>query len=442
MDTLPLPPRPNLDQYRKRAKDLVSASRSRDEGAIRAWASDWLGALATSLGVTLTPFVENSINRAVATIEARVREKANDVSGPHGAFTLADAQFLIAQAHGFENWSQFADHVRRFPPQDTLFEAAADAVVDGDLPELERLIGAHPELIRAHSQRVHAATLLHYVAANGVEDFRQRTPPNAVAVAQYLLETGAEVDGLADTYGRDRYQTTMNLLVSSTHPAEAGVQPQLVETLIDFGAAVDGLDNDSSPLMTALFFGYGDAVEALARRGARVANIIAAAALGRVDLVDHFLIDGVTLRPGVPLVAPSWMRLPRDPAAHIELALAWACKFGRPDVAHLMLDRGVNPSAKDSYDMTALHWAAANGLTTVIKWLLAQGAPLEVENQWGGTVLNSTLHFAFHQPVPGVDYAPIVQTLVEAGANVRVVDPFPTGHQRIDEALRLQPRSG
>jgi ankyrin repeat protein len=442
MDTLPLPPRPNLDHYRKRAKDLVSAARSRDERAVRAWAADWLGALAKSLGVTLTPFVQNSFDRAVETIEARVRQKTSDVSGSHGEFALADAQFLIAQAHGFENWSLFADHIRRVPPERTPFEAAADAVVDGDLPALERLIGAHPELIRAHSERVHAATLLHYVAANGVEDFRQRTPPNAVMIARYLLEAGAEVDGLADTYGRDRYQTTMNLLVSSTHPAEAGVQGQLVETLIDFGAAVDGLDNDSSPLMTALFFGYDDAVEALARRGARVDNIVAAAARGRVDLVDHFLIDGVTLRPAVPLVAPSWMRLPRDPAAHIELAFAWACKFGRSDVAHLMLDRGVNPSAKDSYAMTALHWAAGNGLTGVVKRLLALGAPLEVENQWGGTVLNSTLHFALYQPVAGVDYAPIVQMLVEAGADVRVVDAFPTGHHSIDEALRVHPRSG
>ena len=71
MDTLPLPPRPNLDQYRKRAKDLVSAARSRDEGALRAWAADWLGALAKSLGVTLTPFVEDSFNRAVETIEGK-----------------------------------------------------------------------------------------------------------------------------------------------------------------------------------------------------------------------------------------------------------------------------------------------------------------------------------------------------------------------------------
>jgi ankyrin repeat protein len=428
MDTLPLPERPSLEHYRKRAKELVAASRSDDEAAVRTWATDWLRTLATSLGVTPTPFVQHSMERATGLIERRVRER--DV------LALSDAQHFIAEAHGFENWARFADHVRRRAPQDTPFEAAADAVVHGELEHLRPLLAAHPELIRAHSERVHRATLLHYVAANGVEDFRQRTPPNAVAIARYLLEQGAEVDALASTYGDDRYQTTMNLLVSSTHPAEAGVQAELAEILIDFGAAVDGLDGDSSPLMTALAFGYRDAAEALVRRGARVDNIVAAAAMGRADLVARLLIDGATLSAGARLVAPAWIRIPPDPIAHIELAFVWSCKFGRADVAHLMLDRGVSPVAKDINDMTALHWAAASGLMTVVDRLVGRRVPLEVENQWGGTVLNSTLHFALYIPVAGVDYAAVVERLLEAGADVSVVDPFPTGHAGVDAVLR------
>src|SRR2546426_3442614 len=45
MDALPLPPRPNLEQYKKRAKDLVKACKSRDQGAIRAWATAWIETL-------------------------------------------------------------------------------------------------------------------------------------------------------------------------------------------------------------------------------------------------------------------------------------------------------------------------------------------------------------------------------------------------------------
>ena len=287
MDTLPLPPRPNLEQYKKRAKDLVTAARSTNQNAVREWAKDWLQALAELHGITLSPFIQASFDRAIDAIEARVREKADGSDAKGARFTLANAQFLIASAHGFENWAEFANHLERITsgsrrdPKGQEFEAAVDAVVTGDTATLDSLIRQQPDLVRERSARKHRATLLHYVAANGVEDFRQKTPPNAVAVAKLLLEAGADVDAVANTYGGGKAQTTMNLLVSSTHPADAGLQAALVETLLDFGAAIDGLEDDSSPLMTALAFGYGEAAEVLARRGARIDNIIVAAAVGR-----------------------------------------------------------------------------------------------------------------------------------------------------------------
>jgi len=45
-DALPLPSRPNVDQYKKLAKDLVKSCRSGDPAAIGAWASRWIEALA------------------------------------------------------------------------------------------------------------------------------------------------------------------------------------------------------------------------------------------------------------------------------------------------------------------------------------------------------------------------------------------------------------
>jgi hypothetical protein len=434
MDTLPLPPRPNLEQYKKRAKDLVAAANSSDPGAVRAWATGWLAALAKLTGITITPFVQSSIDRAIGAIEARVRESAP----PRGAtFRLADAHFLLAHAHGFANWAEFANHLDRTSGNDTgqEFEIAVDAIVSGDLTTLESVVRRHPDLIRARSARVHRATLLHYVAANGVEDFRQKTPPNAVAIARFLLESGAEVDALADTYGGGTAQTTMNLLVSSEHPAVAGLQSALVELLLDFGAAINGLEDDGSPVMTALAFGYPEAASTLARRGARIDNVVAAAALGREDLIRRFVVDCTTLAPDAAFVETRWMRVPRDAKAHIDMALVWASKFGRASVVELLLDTSVDPGAKDRDDMTALHWAAANGLMDVITLLLRHGAPLEVKNTWGGTVLDSTVYFARHQPVDGVNYPDVIQTLIAAGADVGAVF-VPTGDARIDELLR------
>lgn len=436
MDVLPLPPRPDLAQYEQRAKDLVVAVGSADPGAVHGWATEWLETLARLLGVSITPFVRHSFDRAVGAIEERVGQSPRP-------FALADARFLIARAHGFESWPAFAAAVEPPPETDPVrreFESAADAVVTGDLATLEALVRRNPDLVHARSFRVHGATLLHYVAANGVEDFRQKTPPNALTVARFLLEAGAEVDGLANTYGGDQYQTTMNLLVSSTHPAEAGLQAPLVHLLLDFGAAINGLDDDGSPLLTALVFDYRESAEALAGRGARIDDAVTAAAMGRLDLVQRFVADPATLRTGVPVGGPSWFTWPTGARAQIELALAWACKFGREPVARFLLHLGVDPAAQDGNAMTALHWAAAGRCMELVKLLLGKGAPLEVENTWGGTVLDSTVFFALNNPrttpCTSQEYPAVIEALLDAGANAAAVTPFPTGIGELDGILR------
>jgi ankyrin repeat protein len=180
--------------------------------------------------------------------------------------------------------------------------------------------------------------LLHYVAANGVEDFRQLTPPNAVEVARMLLDAGADVDALAETYRGGSAQTTLNLLVSSAHPAEAGLQAALVDTLADHGAAINGLEDDASPLMTALAFGYVDTADSLVRRGARIDNVVAAAALGRSELVERMLSEGVKVAPS--LVNLYWLGLSDDPSTQVERAREWAAAYGHTDVVRLLAERG------------------------------------------------------------------------------------------------------
>ena len=147
---------------------------------------------------------------------------------------LADAQLVVAQGCGFENWADlaaFAKAVSRDGPVGR-FEAAVEAVVSGDVTTLRSMLHDNPELAHARaSTRRHHATLLHYVGANGVEDGRQKTPENAVEVAKrILLDAGAEVNALADMY--DAKCTTMSMLVSSSHPAEAGLQVALAKALL------------------------------------------------------------------------------------------------------------------------------------------------------------------------------------------------------------------
>ena len=89
---------------------------------------------------------------------------------------LADAQFFIAHTVGFASWPKFARHLaglERVNSPVSKFEAAVNAIVSGDFAALDKLLRESPELVRARSTRKHRSTLLHYVSANGVEDFRQ-----------------------------------------------------------------------------------------------------------------------------------------------------------------------------------------------------------------------------------------------------------------------------
>jgi len=53
-DALPLPPRPSLEQYKKRAKDLLKASQSPDPTSLPTWAAHWIDSLVRLSGLTLT----------------------------------------------------------------------------------------------------------------------------------------------------------------------------------------------------------------------------------------------------------------------------------------------------------------------------------------------------------------------------------------------------
>jgi ankyrin repeat protein len=220
-----------------------------------------------------------------------------------------------------------------------------------------------PELARARSIRRHHATLLHYVGANGVEGGRQKTPQNAVEVAKTLLDAGAEVNALADMY--DAKCTTMSMLVSSCHPAKAGLQAALAETLLDYGAAIVGSGSRwQSALLTALAFGYLNTAEALADRGAPLDNVAEVAGLGRLE-------DTARLLP----VADSQGK-------HIALALA--AQQGHADVVRLLLDAGEDPNRynPDGYHAhsTPLHQAVWSDHTDVVRLLVERGARLDIQD--------------------------------------------------------------
>jgi hypothetical protein len=64
---------------------------------------------------------------------------------------LSEAQFVIARSHGFPNWPKLVSYIHNATDTDSLetqFEAAADAIVIGDVSTLKQLLRENPGLAR------------------------------------------------------------------------------------------------------------------------------------------------------------------------------------------------------------------------------------------------------------------------------------------------------
>jgi ankyrin repeat protein len=279
------------------------------------------------------------------------------------------------------------------------FEQAADAIITGDIATLERLLRENPGLIRTHSTRRHQATLLHYVSANGIEGYRQKTPNNIVEIADLLLRAGADVNAVADPYGGS---TTLALVATSVHPERAGAQEALMQLLLDHGATLDSANSPAGPLVKiCLANGRAQAAEFLAARGARL-DLEGAAGVGRIDIVKNYFDESDSLRPNAT-------------KSQLERGFLWACEYARNEVVEFLLQRGASLEAQDNTGQTALHWAVIGGHEDTIKLLLEKGAKVEAKNVYGGTALGQAIWSAKNGD-SRINYEPIIALLKDQGA--------------------------
>jgi hypothetical protein len=161
-------------------------------------------------------------------------------SGPRPDYRTGVAEDIIAREHHFASWTAYDHHrdaLRNNISPIAPFERAVDAVVSGDAPALGELLHRHPDFATQRSARTHRATLLHYVAANGIEGFRQKTPKCATAIVRLLLSAGADVNAEASMYSD--HDTTLDLVSTSIHPLLAGVQNDVLAALLEAGATID-----------------------------------------------------------------------------------------------------------------------------------------------------------------------------------------------------------
>lgn len=368
-DALPIRSHPDLDRYKELAEDLQRACRSADPAAMGAWAVGWLEMLARLDGADPAA----SERRAAIAHEAgRIRERWRtfiDEGGRHARCLLADAQLFVAREHGFNSWPTFASHIDALKcPESAVstFEAAVDAIVAGDAATLRRLLRERPELVQARSTRDHQSTLLHYVSANGVEDFRQITPSNIVEITRILLEAGADVNATSEAYGGG--STALGLAATSLHPQRAGVQIALLETLLGHGARIEqgAAHDDGAAITGCLANGQPEAARYLASRGA-VLNLEGAAGLGRLDVVRTYFDDRTA-------------RVEPPTAAQLAGGFLYACGYGHADVVRFLLERGVDPDVRNRANECGLHWASFGPHPEVARLLLDRHAAIDVRD--------------------------------------------------------------
>src|SRR3954468_22531928 len=116
LDALPLPSRPNLEQYKKQAKELLKACKSDDPQALHAWVAQWLEAhlnVDPAVASARRAYTSGEIaGRIRVGVERLIKHLGVDDAASRGGCTLTGAQFALAREHGFASWPQFASHVQ------------------------------------------------------------------------------------------------------------------------------------------------------------------------------------------------------------------------------------------------------------------------------------------------------------------------------------------
>jgi ankyrin repeat protein len=417
-----MPQRPNLEQLRKQAKDLLESYRSGDAAAL-------------------------------AEVQ-QFEHKPDPLS-----FALNDAQRVLARAYGYESWSRLKAFVDGVNVQEL-----AEAVKAGDMPKVRILLEARPELVGKDMGPSNEHRALHYAvlrrdaamvrllldagadARKGIFPHRDATSALAIARDREYREIVAAIEDSerirrkemscpnatispvqdqinAAICERDN-ETAIRLLeadgsfihacdregATPLHVAAEETNEEMVEWLLHRGANVHKQDiydrtaldraalaadprNDSSKLFPAI-------ARRLLERGAEV-TIYAAVAWGdaprvrelvqadpnvlrRIDgsgglvtlAVNHGQIEMVRLLLdlGADLNERIILQELEEPTPSWGMPLWYAALANQHDIAKLLLDRGADPNANVYASGWPLRNAWGHKDDSVKKLLLARGA--------------------------------------------------------------------
>lgn len=217
-----------------------------------------------------------------------------------------------------------------------------EAIRNGDVVTLERLLLADPTLVHA---RIDGQRTLLHVATDWPGHF-----PNVRESLAVLIAHGADVN--AQFAGGGHTETAL-------HWAASSGDLDALETLLDHGADIEaagGVIGGGTALADAVAFGQWRAAQRLVQRGARC-TLWQAAALGLMEQIEEFLA--------------------REPAPDHEVitnAFWCACHGGQLTAARCLLEHGADLNWVGHDTLTPLGAALRNGNNELVEWLRSKGA--------------------------------------------------------------------
>jgi uncharacterized protein len=309
-----LPPRPDFDQLRHQARDLLRAAQAGDAAGLQR-----IGAVSDQL-------------------------------------ILAGAQLAVAREYGFPSWARLKVEVQR------------RAILDRrDARELAALLAEDPalaveDLVRWRDHPRGAAPL-NYVAMLRYDTAGRvwRDVTDTAAMVRTLLAAGAPVDG--------RPEDSETPLITAASYGDAEVAAVLIEAGADLetlSSPTAGGVPEADALAHAAIFGQTAVVDVLVTAGAPIRSVVMAAAAGDLagrDLAEVSDVDRILalimaadhqrlavidrlVEVGTPIdaVDPIWGR-------H---ALRLAAEGGRPASVRHLLGLGADPALRDGEGRTPL----------------------------------------------------------------------------------------
>jgi peptide-methionine (S)-S-oxide reductase len=283
---------------------------------------------------------------------------------------------------------------------DASFRQAVAAIDAGNIETLQNLIRTNPALVRERltspgpwlRDKVGKALdgffqrpyLLWFVAEDPVRN--GTLPENIAAVARVIIDAAGR-DSEANL--QEQLDYALTLVSWSWIARERGVQLDLIDVLVDAGAALDGNQNN------ALVNGNFAAAEHLVKRGANL-TLSVALCLGWWNDVDRLL--------------------PTVNDKQKQFAFVLAALHGNAAALRRMIAAGADlnaPAALYSHG-TPLHHAVSSGSLEAVKVMVEAGANVNaIDTAWSGTPLGWAQHYLSEGggDQPGKQYTEIADYL-------------------------------